>query len=232
MSFQFHDGFEGIDEQDLVVYNPLWAITGGNAGSTAKIDTARKLVGNASYRAYVKWLTNQLCGMTVTRLFSPQLKGWAFASFNTQLIGMNRVGIFGTSVNGSGGGGAGYIRMFNLADPAYVQFCSGSTYYSTSLRIYPNIWYSLKMQFDGTTKKYSAWIKGGTFTEWTVICTNAYYYNWNLMTNFNINAVQLVGQISASLTGDRSFNLWWDEVQLGLEAIIKDANLSNTKVIQ
>lgn len=200
MAYDFLEDFEGIDEQEIEVYDVGYIVSHG-AGSSIKIDTSQHFSLLASARIYSADLGvyNQFYK---TKPVS-RASGYSYASLRmdndaqgiNQSIRLSQAGSWGVILN--------LLRAGDIfASSKAIAYYDGITLTDSGLRWAKDTWYTFKIVFDCATDKFSCYVNGGGFS-WSAVCTNKNFYGV-------LASIDRVTFMSGVRIDAITYNTWYD----------------------
>ncbi len=155
----FTENFEGIDEQDLDVYDPNWVIIKEATSTTAsaKIDTGQQVTGSSSVRFYA---TNGL-----NRLRAEQNIG----TYTTISTYIRADGPSNPSLHLMGQNGNTVITQFSFYGAFNLMYYDGGIKTDTGYDYSFKVWYKIETVLDFTNQQYDIYIDGGAYNDFLIV---------------------------------------------------------------
>ncbi len=155
----FTDNFEGIDEQDLDVYDPNWVVIKEATSTTAsaKIDTGQQVTGSSSVRFNA---TNAF-----DRLRAEQNIG-TYTTISTYIRadGPSNPFLYLRAYNGDT-----LISDLQFYGAFHLSYYDGGNKIDTGYLYSFKVWYKIETVLDFTYQQYDVYIDGGAYNDFLIV---------------------------------------------------------------
>lgn len=115
-----------------------------------------------------------------------------------------------------------FFRSTSYSNIRAILYGSAGFYVNSGLLWTRNTWYDFKVTWNDTAETYSAWIKGGAFTDWTAICTNVSYHVTSIGETDRFGAYCFWYDVS----GGSAHNIYFDDIYIGdyrIETMLRES---------
>ncbi|MCK5560093.1 MAG: hypothetical protein KAJ51_05845 [Thermoplasmata archaeon] len=155
----FIEGFEGVDELDLDIYDSNWVVTKEvtSTNASAKIDTSQQNSGSSSVRFYATDHTNRVRAIR-------NIEEYTTITIYCRAGGPSNPRLFIQGLNGDT-----VITSFMFNGAFNIIYYDGGIKTDTGYDYTFNVWYKIKIILDFTNQQYDEYIDGGSFNNYLIV---------------------------------------------------------------